>query len=511
MAEHIQDILKQRTKALSERDRARKPTKRKTLRKVVSAVLADGTLVETVYRPQERKTLLCVAKDGKWRYETHVLSGSERLVPYSPKNNLFANEVVLLPSEPEEYESEEALIALIRSFIHRYVEVSPLFEEIASYYVLLTWVYDSFNELPYLRLRGEPGSGKTRFLLIVGSVCYKPIFASGASTVSPIFRMLDSIRGTLIIDEGDFRVSDERAEIVKILNNGNARGFPVLRSEVSPQGEYNPRAYSVFGPKLVATRRAFEDRALESRCLTEEMGQKRLREDIPINLRPAYKEEALHLRNKLLLFRLRNFNTYAPADVFIDRAVEPRLRQVFTPLLSIIKDDKARKDLLDLARRYHRELITERSMDTEAQVLEIIRGSVGPDQGEPSKIARLRAAASPRRWDRSGSVRIFPSTSDLPTKKKHCTSATSCFCFACAISTHMLQQTYLSTEPLSRVYARSLHRCCRSSKMTRHERTSLIWPDATTENSSPSAAWTRRPRCLRSSVTWSAWKTVDYR
>ena len=51
-----------------------------------------------------------------------------RLVPYSPGNNLLKNEVVLFPSEPEEYGSEEELLAQIQSFIHRYVDVSPLFE-----------------------------------------------------------------------------------------------------------------------------------------------------------------------------------------------------------------------------------------------------------------------------------------------------------------------------------------------------------------------------------------------
>src|SRR5947199_3333959 len=214
-----------------------------------------------------------------------------QLVPYSSPNNLIKHDVVLFPSEPEEYVSEEELLAEIQEFIHRYVDVTPLFEKIASYYVLFTWVFDSFNELPYLRLRGDPGSGKTRFLLTVGSLCYKPIFASGASTVSPLFRILDAFRGTLIIDEGDFRLSDERAEIVKILNNGNARGFPVLRSEVSgKKGEFNPRAYAVFGPKLVATRGFFQDRALESRCITEEMNNYRQRVDDPLNLTPLHKD-----------------------------------------------------------------------------------------------------------------------------------------------------------------------------------------------------------------------------
>jgi len=281
--------------------------------------------------------------------------------------------VVLFPSEPEEYGPEAELVAEIQSYLHRYVDLSPMFEMIASYYALFSWVYDGFHEVPYLRVRGDYGSGKTRFLRILGSLCYKPIFASGASTVSPLFRILDAFRGTLVIDEGDFRLSDEKAEIIKILNNGNARGFPVLRSEAISQREFDPRAYHVFGPKLIATRGAFEDRALESRCLTEELGQRRLREDIPINLPDVHKEEALRLRNKLLLFRFRNLGKCQPSEELVDRSIEPRLNQIFVPLLSIIEDAAARAELKELARRTHREMVAERGLDAEAQVLEILR------------------------------------------------------------------------------------------------------------------------------------------
>jgi hypothetical protein len=339
-----------------------------------SAVLDSGEILEMIFQPREKRTFFVRFADGVWGYESEVsLSSGERLVPYSPRNNLLKHEVVLLPSEPEEYGSDSELLGEIRSFIHRYVDVSPLFEEIASYYVLLSWVYDAFNELPYLRARGDFGSGKTRLLLTVGSICYKPIFASGASTVSPLFRIIDAFRGTLIIDEGDFRLSDEKAEVVKILNNGNARGFPVLRSEVSGGKEFDPRAYTVFGPKLVASRGFFEDRALESRFLTEEMGQGRLREDIPINLPESQKEEALHLRNKLLLFRLRNLRKPRALEDSLDRSLEPRLNQIFSPLLSIVDDPKAQEDLKELARRYDRELVSDRGMETEAQLLEVIR------------------------------------------------------------------------------------------------------------------------------------------
>lgn len=342
-----------------------------------STLLPDGTVVEMIYDRDAKHTRFVCYRNSQWRIEDRVQIEPYRLlVPYSPDNNLIKHDVVLFPSAVEEYETEEHLLTRIQSFIHRYVDLSPLFEKIASYYVLLTWVYDSFNELPYLRVRADYGSGKTRFLLTVGSLCYKPIFA-GASTVSPLFRILDAFRGTLVIDEGDFRLSDEKAEITKILNNGNARGFPVLRSEVTPSREFNPTAYSVFGPKLVASRGFFQDRALESRCLTEVMGQQRLRDDIPINLPAAHKQEALALRNNLLLFRFRNYHKREPTEQLVDRTIEPRVNQIFAPLLSIIEDTAARNELRELARVFHRDLVADRGTDIEAQILESIRDLIG--------------------------------------------------------------------------------------------------------------------------------------
>ena len=348
---------------------------------IVSSVEDDGRVVEMIYDPKRRKTAFAVWRDEKWTLELQIDAGVNRkLVPYSPYNNLIKNRIVLFPAGPEEYGSEKELIDRIQGFIHRYVDVTPLFERIVVYYVILTWLYDGFNELPYLRVRGDPGSGKTRFLLTVGSLCYKPIFASGASTVSPLFRLLDTFRGTLIIDEGDIRISDEKAEVVKILNNGNARGFPVLRSQASENGEFNPRAYAVFGPKIVATRGYFADRALESRFITEEMGGRRLRHDIPINQPVDAEEEAGHLRNQLLLFRFRNRGKRAPDESLVDRSVEPRLNQVFVPLLSVIDDPETRREIQDVARKYHREIVSERAMDTEAQVLELISELASSDE-----------------------------------------------------------------------------------------------------------------------------------
>ena len=165
-------------------------------------VLPDGRVAELVYRPEEGMTGFVVGKGDEWEEaESLELPGGEVLVPFSPQNNLLVHRVVLLPSEPLEYGSEEELRRELSAFLHRYIDLSPEFEMVAREYILFTWLYDQFNEVPYLRVRGDFGSGKSRFLLTVGSLCYLPIFASGASTMSPLFRIMDIFRGTLILDE----------------------------------------------------------------------------------------------------------------------------------------------------------------------------------------------------------------------------------------------------------------------------------------------------------------------
>lgn len=348
-------------------DKQRRPTQ------TVSRRLSDGRLLELIYQPDVHRTAFAVSCDGQISVESSLdTDAGERMIPVPATNNLIKHGALLLPERAEEYDSTEELIEAIQAYLHRYVDLSERFQRIASFYILLTWVYDAFNELPYLRLRGDFGSGKTRALVVIGSLCYKAFFASGASTVSPIFHTLDTFRGTLIFDEADFRFSDEKSELVKIFNNGNAKGFPVLRTAVTVKKEFDPRAFNVFGPKIVAMRRSFEDPALESRFLTEEMGQRSLRDDIPINLPDAQKEEARSLRNRLLMYRFQTLDQITVNESLVDPALSPRLNQILVPLLSIIDDGRLRDEVRESVRSFDYELYAERSASAEAGVLEIL-------------------------------------------------------------------------------------------------------------------------------------------
>ena len=359
----------------------------------VSTALPDGSLVELVLDPREAKTRLALYKDGHVTLAESIPTPSGvPLVPVSARNNLIRHGVLLLPEQPTPIESPSALIREIEEYINRYVDLSDAFIRIASAYVLLTWVYDAFNELPYLRFRGDYGSGKTRALLIVGSICFKPFFASGASTISPIFHTLDTFGSTLVVDETDFRMSDEKAELVKIFNNGNVRGFPVLRSSATPQHTFDPRAFIVFGPKIVAMRHAFDDPALESRFLTEEMGRRSLRSSIPINLPDLQRDEARELRNKLLWYRFTTLKTVAVDTTAYDDRLSPRTNQIVAPLLSVVGDPTLTAHIRSHMAGTEKQLRVERSGSPEGQLLDVVLTLTGKDSVTPITVTAITEA-----------------------------------------------------------------------------------------------------------------------
>lgn len=312
---------------------------------IVSTQLETGEYVELLYDHDARTTALVMMKGKAWHVVEAIEDRQRTLVPLSAENSMLQHGVVLFPSTPEDFGSQGELVDELAAYIHRYVDLEEEYERLVAYYVLFTWVFDHFNEVPYLRIQGDYGTGKTRFLQIVGSVCYRPTFANGASTISPIFHLLDIFSGTLIVDEADFRFSDETAEIAKIFNNGNVRGMPVLRAQATRDRDFSPRVFQVYGPKIVAMRGDYADAALESRFLTLQSEKKKLRDDLPINLPPAYGGEALALRNKLLAYRLTTFGQFTPIKKLANSEFTYRESQIFVPLLSVIEDKREREKL----------------------------------------------------------------------------------------------------------------------------------------------------------------------
>lgn len=305
--------------------------------------VGNGVMVETVSRPGG----LCYAVyNGSTTIDIapSFCAGPLYITPPEDKHGLVKKRVVMLPTDVGVSLSYSELMKRMVNFIHSYVDAPAFWERLGAHYALMTWFHDRFTAVPYLRFLGETDSGKTRFLMAVGALCYRGIMAGGAITVSPIFRLLDMYRGTFLIDEADFKDSNAWSEIIKVLNCGYTDTIPVLRSE-SNGTSFDVRAFQTYGPKILSTRKRFQDDALESRCLTYETASDRnIRDDIQRQLPQEFNVEAQELRNVLLRFRFENYQT-----IRIDESelldLEPRTTQIAASLLACCRDRQFHSDL----------------------------------------------------------------------------------------------------------------------------------------------------------------------
>ena len=294
---------------------------------------------------------------------------SDRFRPLLPDDSLIG--FVSFPTGVEEYGEEKDLFDLIRAFIRKWCDLSERYEKIAALYVMFTWCHDEFFEIPYLRIIADLGSGKSRLgVHVLGSLCYKAFKTVAASTLSPIFRTLDALGGTMVLDEADLGdKSDKTSELVQVLNSGYMKGLCVMRSEKAGE-EFAVAKYKVFGPKVIISREHFKDAALESRCVELRI-ERTTRTDIPFFIDETLEEEAVGLRNRLLLWR---FRTYGKHRAKIDRSFEtvdipPRLKQLLLVLSGTVTDAGLSGILRDLGRELSTEHAERRGDTFEGEVV----------------------------------------------------------------------------------------------------------------------------------------------
>src|SRR5580704_1140792 len=248
--------------AQAEKQDGKEPAEPEAPLRMPSLVHRNGYLLETVYKSDDKKWPLRFnyCDIGKQRRFGSSIPFELNKIKPPLLDDMVRQGVVLLPSKgiPVRAVDQACLVDKLIRFIHRYLDIPPFWEKMVAHYVLMTWVYDRFTAVPYLRLLAEHGTGKSRFLQVAGALCYKSIICGGSISVASVFRLTDQWRGTLALDECDFNHSNEWIEIVRLLNCGYMANLPAVRAE-SVGRSFAPRAFYVFGPKILAGRHRFED------------------------------------------------------------------------------------------------------------------------------------------------------------------------------------------------------------------------------------------------------------
>ena len=291
-------------------------------------------------------------------------------VEYKPIiDELLEKKTILLPSGVEEYGDEKQLTDRIKKFLFSYFELPPFFEKLLPYLILFYWVYDKFPFVPYLHFVGLTGTGKTTAQEVFGSICYKPIDASGAITLSPIFRTASTWHGTLLLDE--FEPNGEGYDEMLAFLKSGVGNKAVLRTEGDAKREV--RVYMIKSPKVFTSEHPIANAGLQSRTLVVEMHKNTRR--IPLYRLGGFLEEAEHLRNQLLMWRLRNINKVNLKDIEYGfpelQGFDRRVQQVITPVY-YLSDEKTKLEIAQFAEVQEKETKRERAESLEGQIFQVI-------------------------------------------------------------------------------------------------------------------------------------------
>jgi hypothetical protein len=345
----------------------------------------------SLYISEDNHTIIEQVYDGnksefaKYNHNTKELSYIPEFsadgITYKPiTDEEVAKRAVLLPSKAEEYGTDEQLETNLKNFITKWLDIPPDFLQFSVWNIKRSWVFERFHTLNYLRAMGDTGQGKTRLLDTLGNLHYKSIMTSGAVTAAPVFRVIDKWRGTMIFDEGDFKQTDETEQIIKIINMGYERGKFVMRCDQNDATKL--MFFDPFCPKIISTRKPFEDKALESRCITQVMLGTR-RKDINFTLNDTFNAEALTLRNKLLFWRFRNYFEIDTSLIpTIDLThLEPRVQQIVSSYIALFGKNQVQMDQFKtFIEEYQADLIAERADSWEGQVVTGIHALISRGQ-----------------------------------------------------------------------------------------------------------------------------------
>lgn len=357
-----------------------------------------------VLEPLMNGYLLVAPKKDPNSWHLEVQFETEDYIYINPIDEAVDQGAILLPeSKGLPHETRDLLDEIIE-YSKIYVDIDDEERFLLSAYVLLSWQFDKFKALPFIRLKGDTGSGKSRALRVFGGLLYKPLCQGGAATAASARRLLDEWRGSWVVDEANWGDTDESAEISKIIcarfsddEFSNWMGIKENRNE-------GAEVRRLYGPSMIASRSTFRDMALEGRFLNIDMKETSIKE-LPVNLGLEFECHREQVRQDLLAWRVTKIHEdWTPPELSKEDwgdlwNYEPRVRQIVQPLLQLLGD---KNTISNIIKRHQSRVIEERSNSWEGQVVNALYEIINSNPADtplvtPGEIAeKLGGKASAR-------------------------------------------------------------------------------------------------------------------
>lgn len=270
-------------------------------------------------------------------------NNSNNSIIYIPiRNDHIYKGMVILPRAPVECTFEEVIPEAI-DFVRSGFDPCGKNAETKLYVLLAmeSWILDRERSehpiagvgvfAPILPIRGPSGSGKNRLANMLRFLSYHPFFDVSTSRIPSLFRPLDLWKGTLVIDEGDFKNTGENSELIHFLN-ARATGTPIGRQ--NPNNPSECQVFDSFGITIITQRRHFDDNATEGRAIPmrTDIGKK----DFPTIETQKIIDKGRDMQDRLLYLRMKYWNDiYINKSMWIEGTSDHRLNSALIPLMAL--------------------------------------------------------------------------------------------------------------------------------------------------------------------------------
>jgi putative DNA primase/helicase len=224
------------------------------------------------------------------------------------------------------------LLDAIQRLFQKYI-VLPKGAGIAlALWTLHAWTFDAGDISPFLVLISPTKRcGKTNALIVLYYLTPRSEFASNI-TASALFRYIEDVRPTLILDEADSFVKDNE-EMRGILDAGHTKVSANTIRNVEINGEHKPRRFSTWAAKAIASIGELAD-TLEDRAIMVQLQRKPKSANVA-RLRKRDSDEFGILRRKAARWAADNFDKLTDPDPAIPEALNDRAADNWRPLLAI--------------------------------------------------------------------------------------------------------------------------------------------------------------------------------
>jgi len=224
------------------------------------------------------------------------------------------------------------LLAGIGKEFEKYIVLPPGAADALSLWVLHAWTIDAGDISPFLVLASPTKRcGKTSVLIVLCYLTPRSELASNISS-SALFRYVEEMRPTLLIDEADsFLKADEAMR--GILNSGHTRAAAYVIRNVETNGEHKPKRFSTWTPKAIAAIGELAD-TLRDRAVILQLQRKPKTAKV-VRLRKRDCDAFALLRRKAARWAADNFDRLHDPDPEIPDALDDRAADNWRPLLAI--------------------------------------------------------------------------------------------------------------------------------------------------------------------------------